>query len=84
MSKVIVCDKCKCEDCSVSEIVPASKKISMKNLAAKGKSPYGIEDAYQAEQYGRKWKITCPECNHSLTYSEHMSRPIPMFNAAGG
>lgn len=79
MSKVIVCDKCKHEGCNVSEIRPKSEHISMKDFAAQGKSPHGFPDSYQCERRDRKWEVTCPECNYSLTFIEYAPRSMPMF-----
>ena len=70
MDKVIICDECGHEGCTVSEVRPESEKISMKAFAARGKSPYHMDGYQQSEQRDRTWKITCDACDHSIEYRE--------------
>ena len=79
MDKVIVCDKCKHEGCSVSEVLPESQKISMGDFVKQGKSPYRLDQYAQSEQRDRKWKVSCPECGHTLEYVEYALRTVPYF-----
>ena len=82
IDKVIVCDKCGCEDCSVSEVLPESEKISMKNFAAQGKGPYDLGSWSHSEQRTRTYVVSCPKCDHSIEYHVHPKQPHPFYSGA--
>jgi protein-arginine kinase activator protein McsA len=78
MDKTIVCDKCGCEGCTVSEILPPEQKISMKEVARLGKSPYNVS-SYIHEERDRNWEIRCSACGHTVKYVEYAKRmPVMM------
>jgi hypothetical protein len=79
MNEIIVCDKCKHEGCTVSEVPKESDKITMSDFAKKCKSPYSMDRYQQSGQGIREWIITCPTCDHSIEYREHFSYPRPYF-----
>ena len=80
MDKIIICDECGCEGCTVSEILPKSRKISMRDFAAMGKSPYAFGPYSQQQQVDRKWKIFCEKCGHAVFYTEVMRPSVPYFS----
>jgi len=77
VSKVIVCDKCGHEGCNVSEILPPEGKISMADYAKQGRNPYCLRTYSQTSQCDREWEIICPECEHSIAFTERADRPLP-------
>jgi hypothetical protein len=76
MNKTIICDQCGYEGCTVSELVPESRKISMKDVARQGKSPYEI-DQWQSDNRDRTWLITCgsEHCGYVLQYIQRANFP---------
>ena len=83
MDKIIVCDKCGHEGCSVDEVRPASEKISMKDFARQAKSPFEMNNwNYQSEQKKREYIISCPECGKSVQYAVMPKCPSPFYSLA--
>ena len=82
MQHVIVCDKCGYEPCNVSEILPPSQHITMKDYAALNLIPHGLT-SWSFIHQDHEYQIVCPECGHQLTYIEHVPRLPPSYEGEG-
>jgi len=81
LDEIIVCSKCKGEDCRVEEL-KETKKITMEEVARRGRFP---QDAFQkvADYWGRSktFIVTCQDCGYQIEFHETINNPQPMWSA---
>jgi len=73
--EVIVCSKCKGEDCRVEELVQR-EKVSMEEYARRNRFPNDLYSQFlKKDRTIRRFIITCQDCGHQLEYSETVDPP---------
>lgn len=75
MREIIVCKKCKCEDCRVDELLQ-TEKVSMDEYIQRHKFP---KDVYSAltnyQRTARRFVITCQTCGYQVEFQERVEPP---------
>lgn len=78
MREVIVCTKCKGEDCTVEELLE-KEKITMEEYGQRHAFPQDVySSAMKLRRTGRRFLITCQDCGCQHEFIERVE-PMPQY-----